>query len=407
MLDTYPIDWAVVPVTPSARVVQVRTLARHRSHGILRLLQCQVNDIGACFCDLTSNACDVNCCCDSDCSEQDKTSFTGCLPETPETPQLTYCISKSAVHNVNLGSSGSLAVVYKNQPKKDFFSELLCIEKDNNPAYGNFFMDPGDGNNDILSDVMTRNPYAQFEVSTTDSQQTLSFGTTFVANDTIPIAFFSSSANNTLIAPKGASLVLPSAILGDECQELEVVGFLHNVPSDSRQDYTSCIRQTPNLSQLCESSTVLSPDYYIDSLRIASTPASSSFLSINVSSVATMSYSTGEIVQASSNSIPEIAFDTDTGVCSNVIHSLKYILKHNSNGVLTGVNAEVILTNVVSDSDGSNSYAQKFKVEFVNEDTEGTVREKSGNPGYRNKYPILAGVAQTDSETSKVLQKAQ
>lgn len=379
---------------------------KHKSGGIFRLNReltgMQVNDIGACFCDLTSNACDVNCCCDSDCTEQDKAAFTGCLPESPETPQLTYCISKSAVQSVNLGSSGSLAVVYKNEPKKDFFSELLCIEKDNNPAYGNFFMDPGDGNNDILTDVMTRNPYAQFEVSTTDSQQTLSFGTTFVANDTIPIAYFSSAANNTLFTPKYASLVLPSAILGDQCQDIEVVGFLHNVPSDSRQEYTFCIRHSDNLAQLCQSDSVLSPTYYIDSLRIASTPASSSFLSINVSSVASMTYSTGEITQSSSNAIPGISYDSNSGICSNVIQSLKYVLKHNSNGALTGVDAEVILTNVESRSDGSNSYNQRFKVEFVNEDVEATVREKSGNPGYRNKYPILAGVASTDSESSKV-----
>ena len=40
------------------------------------------SDIGQCPCDLTGNACDVNCCCDSDCTTTDIEAFSGCLPES-------------------------------------------------------------------------------------------------------------------------------------------------------------------------------------------------------------------------------------------------------------------------------------------------------------------------------------
>ena len=35
--------------------------------------------IPGCLCDLTGNACDINCCCDPECSDADKDSFTECV----------------------------------------------------------------------------------------------------------------------------------------------------------------------------------------------------------------------------------------------------------------------------------------------------------------------------------------
>ena len=40
--------------------------------------------IGQCPCDLTGNACDVNCCCDEDCTADDKLAFSQCLPFSTE-----------------------------------------------------------------------------------------------------------------------------------------------------------------------------------------------------------------------------------------------------------------------------------------------------------------------------------
>ena len=48
-LDAYPIEWSAVLPAPVATVVAVTTA-------------------GSCVCDLTEDACDGNCCCDTDCS---------------------------------------------------------------------------------------------------------------------------------------------------------------------------------------------------------------------------------------------------------------------------------------------------------------------------------------------------
>jgi hypothetical protein len=48
-----------------------------------------------CVCDLTFGQCDLNCCCDADCTTDQKAQFEGantCLPEGPAPSKFTKCI---------------------------------------------------------------------------------------------------------------------------------------------------------------------------------------------------------------------------------------------------------------------------------------------------------------------------
>ncbi len=384
VFESYPTDWNSVESSPTARTVQV-------------------NDVGACFCDLTSNACDTNCCCDADCSSQEKALFTGCLPESPLKPQLTYCVSKSIVQNVNLKSSGSLAVVYKSTPKKDFFSELLCVEKDNNAAFGNFFMDPGAGSSDKLTDVLTRSEYATFETSVASSQEAISYTSSFMANESIPIAFSSVSVNGTLTKPKYASLSLPVSVFGGECNEVELVGFVQNVPQDSRESTKACLRTTESLSEDCQGLPFFDPAHYTEALNVATTPAKSSYVNVTITSISSLDYSTGEIVQLSTTTPAALAYAVGAGggTCSNVLQSLEYTIKHNGNGVISSVNAALVLMDLQADSSDASSFKQEFSVVFEKDGTTDATRGKSGNPGYRSRYPVLFGVETTDTQTQK------
>jgi hypothetical protein len=86
-LQTYGINWAAVraaSASPSSK-----------------------NLTANCVCDLTAFSCDVNCCCDADCvtpvvnstSQQDR-----CLAAGPPAETLDYCIAKSSVSRVRVGS---------------------------------------------------------------------------------------------------------------------------------------------------------------------------------------------------------------------------------------------------------------------------------------------------------------
>ena len=383
VFESYPIDWNAVESSPAARTVQV-------------------NDIGACFCDLTANACDTNCCCDAKCDAQGKALFTGCLPESPDRPRLDYCVPKSIVQNVNLKSSGSLAVVYKTTPKKDFFSELLCVEKDNNPAFGNFFMDPGAGSGDKLTTALAADPFAAYETSVLTSQEAVSFESSYKANETISIAYASSNINGTLATPKYAALALPVAVFGEECREVELVGFVADVPGDSRQETKKCVRASSSLSVDCFAGIpLLDPPYYVSDLNVATTPAKSAYVNVTIAKISQLTYDTNEIADLSSTALSAIAYDAGTSVCSNVLRSLKYTITHNGNGVISQVSADLVLTDIQSDASGSASLEQEFSVVFEKEGSTATVRGKSGNPGYRVGYQVLFGVETTDTATQK------
>eukprot|EP00667_Euglena_gracilis_P021420 EG_transcript_23455 len=57
--------------------------------------------VGNCMCDLTTNFCDANCCCDSDCSASEVTRFTTCLPEVWGQTNIPYCSATSTSATAN------------------------------------------------------------------------------------------------------------------------------------------------------------------------------------------------------------------------------------------------------------------------------------------------------------------
>ena len=67
------------------------------SYTIRRCIQ-----VAFCTCDLTSGQCDVNCCCDVDCSVSDRQMFTACdevsLSEATESPA---CVDPSQLFRHN------------------------------------------------------------------------------------------------------------------------------------------------------------------------------------------------------------------------------------------------------------------------------------------------------------------
>lgn len=71
-LETYPVDWSLVPPSPET----------------------PVNLTSNCICALLAGACTPNCCCDPACPASVVAEFRAadsCLPEGPPPEQLAYC----------------------------------------------------------------------------------------------------------------------------------------------------------------------------------------------------------------------------------------------------------------------------------------------------------------------------
>ncbi|KAL6590893.1 hypothetical protein U3516DRAFT_571035, partial [Neocallimastix sp. 'constans'] len=93
-------------------------------------------DIGQCICDVTYNKCDINCCCDPDCTGEKKYFFSGeCLLEGPEENNKPMCSKLlKKVHNPN--------VIIMDE-YSDSSSSVLCIVMDHNPDMGYYYKNPG------------------------------------------------------------------------------------------------------------------------------------------------------------------------------------------------------------------------------------------------------------------------
>ncbi|ESL06843.1 hypothetical protein TRSC58_05476 [Trypanosoma rangeli SC58] len=104
---SYPIQWdSVAPNPPSPR-----NLASPY--------------IGTCICDSTWGSCDPNCCCDIDCTVEEKKIFSFCLQETIGSPSIEYCYAQRQDTKVLHASQRRLDKVRTG-------SRAVCIVRANN-----------------------------------------------------------------------------------------------------------------------------------------------------------------------------------------------------------------------------------------------------------------------------------
>eukprot|EP00938_MAST-03A_sp_MAST-3A-sp1_P005802 g5802.t1 len=91
-----------------------------------------------CLCDLTAGACDANCCCDTECTEEEINIFRdsdSCADETAATGTTTQCLSNDDLYDIN--------PKYSMNVENFIEKSMLCIVVDNSPSDGSFYNDPG------------------------------------------------------------------------------------------------------------------------------------------------------------------------------------------------------------------------------------------------------------------------
>ncbi|PIK34084.1 putative tectonic-1 [Apostichopus japonicus] len=90
-------------------------------------LKCfHIPNLGPCICDLTANGCDVNCCCDEDCTDEDRATFSECLDQKFIVDDL-LCLQNSVVFRNNSPDYVQVA-----DPS------LFCVRRDNCKISYNF-----------------------------------------------------------------------------------------------------------------------------------------------------------------------------------------------------------------------------------------------------------------------------
>ncbi|MEW5320407.1 MAG: hypothetical protein WDW38_011482 [Sanguina aurantia] len=346
------------------------------------------NLTSSCICDLNPFECDIGCCCDALCpaSLTAATAAQGrCLPQGYPNETLAHCIAGGYVKKVNLPANGDfyeITVVAADQP---FFSQLMCIVSDSNPALGGHYPDPTPGNANDNSNLAQCLPA---EVVPSKGSAYL-FGSYVYMNRNGAVTH----------------LTLPYPALSNECSDEVAVGFLQPLPSGSKDPYATCTRTIPNynLSQACGTDGALSPTHY-SQLAYLRTPLSQFDVPVSTS-IQYLDPVTGQFTALPSNATAYI--DPTTGDCVNAVQSINVTVSYSlvfgapNDAQTPGSIQQVQITLVVSSfQPAALLWRQSSRLTWVAYNASAAVTPVlaafSGNPGYLIGYPVLAGTLLTD-----------
>ncbi|XP_035870628.1 tectonic-1 [Phyllostomus discolor] len=321
-----------------------------------------VTDVAVlCGCDLSPAQCDVNCCCDPDCSSTDFSVFSGCsIPVVTGDSQ--FCSQKAATYSLNFTA---------NPPQRVFKivdqinPSIFCIHITNyKPALS--FINPEVPDENSFDKLMKT--FAGFSLS---AEADVSFTDESDAANTPKYEY------GVVLRTSDSFLRFPSPLTSSLCTDNNPAAFLVN-------QAVKCTRRI-NLEQ-CEATDALGMAYY-SSPQILRVPNSQTKVPITVRSV---------ILQSLNNTLTRLdGADVwtqalvDAGavkICTHVVLEVKYRLTYTDAGEITKADLSLLLGTV---SDAAIPLQQKFEIRFIQQNTKPV--PLSGNPGYVVGLPLVAG----------------
>ncbi|KAL8614011.1 hypothetical protein ACOMHN_023246 [Nucella lapillus] len=415
-------------------------------------------EVALCPCDLTYLTCDINCCCDTECTDADKETFSGCIPgrlggRDPD-PDLRSCDSDHF-------------------PKDDWF-RVLCVEFESNALLGEFYFNTNKltSATEVTNKLVAQKKSQVYTYREAESR----------FSDLAVVSGYTDGSNILTIYSQGGAgnLPLPRHASSGRCLDSTPVQFLR----DSRSTCTRVL--TPDT---CADLTVFSAGVYMQASSVSSPAcpksfsvsstgrslqdetqrvnvlvnylcasdtaayvkaAASSFSSLVGSKVtrsftsslgnancsdlcdtdaACLSYNQGlgdSISGATTTTLPSRcsgdngfrvqpvpSYSVGTRVCSNVVLSVSYRFSWAGQSI-TGVTADVVLGSVTLGTGGEVSVSQKFEAVFShdysgpanqsdNYQSLTTPYQRSGKPGYDYGKPVATGCRTTNSTTGDFL----
>ncbi|NXB56015.1 TECT1 protein, partial [Struthidea cinerea] len=316
-----------------------------------------------CVCDLLVAQCDVNCCCDPDCSAEDFSLFTTCsVPVVTGDSQL--CSQKAAVYSLD---------VEANPPERIFKlidqvnPSIFCIHATNykQAMYLKSPEIPTPENFDRLLDKFGGATFSAEPDSwnlDTDAQNPPDANETYRYEYGVPVQ------------TEDAFLRLPSPVVSSWCSDANPAGFLVN-------QATKCIRSVS--VEKCDSIQALSMLFYINS-SILAVPKSSQMVNITVQSIVVQSLN-GMRTLLNSSDVLRLPMVLD-GLCINAVLGVNYHITHTDTGEIIEAAAAFVLGAI---SKEALSIEQSFEISFTQENTQPVLL--SGNPGYVVGLPVRAG----------------
>ncbi|XP_069677109.1 tectonic-3-like [Periplaneta americana] len=333
-----------------------------------------------CTCDLTLYSCDINCCCDVECSESDRLVFSGCHKRTPSNVDSRYCYQTHFVYHNNT----ELKIVHD-------AGGLLCIEQDNLSTRHTYY------NRKVVTSLQ------EFE-KLYKRQRPFPWPMLNIAYPVFDAPAKPYQAGDVMWAivnRKVVPLGLPIKISGVLCQTSTPVKYLSDW-------HGSCSRVGITNAESCENNPGLRISTFYKGFTVLAVPqlANETFngylkeecppdVCVTVSPKLCTELSDCFEVQDDLDPV----YSTASGHCMNVLKHLHYVVQHNgTNGVLK-ISAHVVLVNVSAHS----QLMQTFSVAFHWVSDGAKPFHRSGNPGYIVGMPVMSGrkVVQLEEEVTR------
>ncbi|XP_078523606.1 tectonic-1 [Lissotriton helveticus] len=317
-------------------------------------LQAPVTDIDTlCVCNLLVAQCDVNCCCDPDCTASDFSVFSACsVPVVMNDEQL--CTQRVARYSMDMTKAIPERVV---QLTDQVNPNIFCIYSTNyGPAltFSNPEI-PTESNFDSLVLKFGANSFtpSRSTLSQTSGTDRYEYGTPIQTSDSF--------------------LAFPTSLMSSQCTDQNPAGFLLN------QD-VKCSRNI-NVENCTIPALTLSTYYNVSILEA---PKSSQTVPVSVQSIFVTSID-GTFNQVTLT-FPEPEYNPDTGVCTNVVLKVKYFITYTVEGLIKNAAVSFVLGAI---NRSMVPVQQDFQIRFTQQNTSPV--PLSGNPGYVVGQPIVAG----------------
>ncbi|NWW87253.1 TECT1 protein, partial [Rhynochetos jubatus] len=317
-----------------------------------------------CVCDLLVAQCDVNCCCDPDCSAADFSLFTTCsVPLVTGDSRL--CSQKAATYSLD---------VEANPPERIFKlidqinPSVFCIHA-TNYKQALSFGSPEMPTAENFDQLLERFGGATFSAEPdswnmdTDAQNPSDANETYRYEYGVPIQ------------TADAFLRLPSPVVSSWCSDVNPAGFLVNRA-------TKCTRSV-SVGQ-CGNTQALSMLSYINSSILAKRHEFVFQVNITVQSIVVQSLN-GMRTLPNGSDVPRLPMILDE-LCINVVLGVSYHITYTDAGEIIEAAASFVLGAI---NEEALSIQQSFEISFTQVNTNPV--PLSGNPGYVVGLPVRAG----------------
>ncbi|XP_004379137.1 tectonic-1 [Trichechus manatus latirostris] len=323
-----------------------------------------VTDVAAlCVCDLSPTQCDVNCCCDPDCSSTDFSVFSACsVPVVTGDSQ--FCSQKAATYSMNFTADPPQRVfklVDKINPS------IFCVHITNYKPALSFINPEVPDENNFDKFMKTSGGFAPNADSDFSSTTRLDSPNTSAKYEYgVPLQTLDSF------------LRFPSPLTSSLCTDDNPAAFLVN-------QAVKCTRRI-NLEQCNETEALKMASY--SRPEILKVPNSRTKVPVTVQSIVVQSLNQTltRLEDTQVNLQPAFVSAGNLNVCTNVVLEVKYSLTYTDAGEITRAGLSLLLGTV---SSGVVPIQQKFEIHFIQRNTKPV--PLSGNPGYVVGLPLVAG----------------